>query len=103
MKHTIDQIFKGLDCLTSKQHRCADCPFNPHPGMEWPYGCAKGQNDIVSEVKEAFTHTAAAFHWWENLRRQLTLVRDGDKFSASWKLCSDYYLKLMNNIEREGK
>jgi len=51
MKHTLSQIFQGLDCLVSKQHHCAGCPFNPHPGMEWPYGCIKGQTDIVEETR----------------------------------------------------
>ena len=103
MKHTLSQIFQGLDCLVSKQHHCAGCPFNPHPGMEWPYGCIKGQTDIVEEVKEAFTYTAAGFHWWEDLKHELTIQINGTKFSARQKMTCDYVLTLMKIIEKEGK
>ena len=39
----LEKIIEGLECLTTKQHKCAGCPFNPHPGMDWPYGCGRGQ------------------------------------------------------------
>ena len=50
--HSTEEIVKGLGCLTTKQHHCEGCPFNPHPGREWVYGCMKGQADIVAEARE---------------------------------------------------
>lgn len=49
---TIQEVIDGLDCLTTKQTNCIGCPVNPHPGMKWPYGCMKGQMDIVEEAKK---------------------------------------------------
>ncbi len=49
----IQQIIEALDCFTTKQHKCDGCPFNPHPGREWPYGCVRGQNEIVAAAQEA--------------------------------------------------
>lgn len=49
---TIREIIHGLDCFTTHQHDCLSCPANPHPGMGWPYGCIKGQRDIVEEAKK---------------------------------------------------
>ena len=49
----LQQIIDRLTCLTTKQHHCEGCPFNPHPGMMWVYGCIKGQGDIVEAAREA--------------------------------------------------
>lgn len=49
--HSIQQILDGLKCFTNNQHHCLECPFNPHPGMLWPYGCNKGQSDIIDEAE----------------------------------------------------
>lgn len=49
----VQQIIDGLGCLTTHKHKCHGCPFNPHPGMEWVYGCIKGQNDIIEAAREA--------------------------------------------------
>ena len=49
----IQQIIDGLGCFTTNQHKCLDCPFNPHPGLTWVYGCIKGQSDIVDAAREA--------------------------------------------------
>lgn len=48
---TIRELIEALPCLTSKQHsKCRGCPFNPHPGAEWVYGCWRGQNDMLDMV-----------------------------------------------------
>ena len=49
----LQQIIEALECFTTNQHSCMKCPFNPHPGMEWIYGCIKGQNDIVEAAQKA--------------------------------------------------
>ena len=49
----VQQIIDGLGCFITHQHKCLDCPFNPHPGMIWVYGCIKGQGDIVDAAREA--------------------------------------------------
>ena len=56
---TIQETIEGLECLVTNQHRCAGCPFNPRPGMEWVYGCGKGQKDIVDAAKERLEMDAA--------------------------------------------
>lgn len=48
----LEKIIEALECLTTKQHKCVGCPFNPHPGMDWPYGCGRGQAEVVREAKE---------------------------------------------------
>lgn len=48
--HSAQEIIAGLDCLTTYQHRCNGCPFNPVPGRVWVYGCIKGQRDAVEEA-----------------------------------------------------
>lgn len=55
--HTLEEIIEGLNCFKTCQHKCLDCPFNPHPGMPWPYGCIKGQNDIATEAQERLRAT----------------------------------------------
>jgi len=50
---TIKELIDALPCLTSYQHKCLGCAFNPHPGMEWVYGCRKGQNDMIAAAREA--------------------------------------------------
>lgn len=49
----VRQIIEGLECLVTKQHKCEGCPFNPHPGMDWPYGCGKGQAVMVKAARKA--------------------------------------------------
>lgn len=49
------RIIDGLGCFTTKQHPCGDCAFNPKPGMSWPYGCDKGQRDIVDAACRALS------------------------------------------------
>ena len=46
------EIIEGLECLMTKQKPCAGCTFNPRPGMMWPYGCGKGERDIVKAAQE---------------------------------------------------
>ena len=53
MAHTIPEIVEGLNCFTTKQHKCEGCPYNPKPGQEWAYGCMRGQCEIVKEAQEA--------------------------------------------------
>jgi len=48
----VQQIIDWLDCMTTHQHKCLSCPFNPHPGIMWPYGCIRGQNDILDAARE---------------------------------------------------
>jgi len=52
MHMEIQLIIEGLECLTTKQHKCEGCPFNPVPGRAWPYGCGKGQTVMVKAAKE---------------------------------------------------
>lgn len=47
----LEKIIEGLECLTTKQHKCEGCPFNPVPGRAWPYGCGKGQANVVQAAK----------------------------------------------------
>jgi len=49
------RIIDGLGCFTTRQHPCRECAFNPAPGMSWPYGCDKGQRDIVDAARRALT------------------------------------------------
>ena len=56
--HTLEEIIEGLNCFKTCQHKCLDCPFNPRPGMLWPYGCIKGQIDIATEAQERLRATA---------------------------------------------
>lgn len=46
----INEVVDGLHCLVSVHHNCIGCKYNPHPGLKWPYGCIKGQNDIVEDA-----------------------------------------------------
>lgn len=48
----LQQIIEGLNCFKTNQHPCAACPWNPHPGMAWPYGCIKGQIDVIEAAQE---------------------------------------------------
>ena len=61
--HSTSEILKGLDCLADVQHKCQECPFNPHPGMDWPYGCIKGQSEIVREAKETIVKQTTRGDW----------------------------------------
>lgn len=45
-----ERVIAALPCLASVLHDCLNCSYNPHPGMPWPYGCHKGQGDIVQEA-----------------------------------------------------
>jgi len=49
------RIIDGLGCFTTRQHPCQTCAFNPAPGMSWPYGCDRGQRDIVDAARRALT------------------------------------------------
>ena len=51
--HTIDEVITGLECFTTRQHKCRNCPCNPHPGAIWIYGCIEGQTMLVEEAKKA--------------------------------------------------
>ena len=51
MPTAIKVLIKSLDCLTTKVHHCEGCIFNPHKGMEWPYGCDRGQIEMVRLVQ----------------------------------------------------
>ena len=44
-------VSKALECLLHKQD-CGTCEWNPRPGATWPYGCVKGQSDIVHTAQE---------------------------------------------------
>lgn len=46
----IEEVIGGLNCLATNQHKCLECPYNPSPGMKWPYGCIKGQADVVGDA-----------------------------------------------------
>ena len=83
---TIQQIIDGLNCFTTNQHKCIDCPFNPHPGMKWVYGCIKGQGDIVKAAQGILRKHREVM--WDDQRVTSSLdratlrgdghVRDGD-------------------------
>ena len=47
---SVDEVIGGLGCLAAVQHDCIGCPYNPHSGMQWPYGCIKGHRDIVDDA-----------------------------------------------------
>ena len=47
-----ERVIAALPCLAAVLHDCLKCPYNPHPGMNWPYGCIKGQGDIVQDAIE---------------------------------------------------
>lgn len=96
--HTIHEILVALDCLPAKQHKCAECPFNPHPGMEWPYGCTKGQHDIVREIKMALFYSERAVEWWEDLRQHITIMGDSGGFATQKEVCA-HLLKYMDAVE----
>lgn len=46
------KIIEGLSCFLTNQHPCAACKWNPNPGMAWPYGCVKGQREIIEAARE---------------------------------------------------
>lgn len=48
----VNAVIDKLDCLTTNQHFCEECTYNPHPGMNWPYGCIAGQRKIVADARE---------------------------------------------------
>ena len=47
------QIIDALDCFKTKQPKCGECPFNPRPGRVWPYGCIRGQGEVIAAAQEA--------------------------------------------------
>lgn len=49
----LQRLIDGLECFKTKNHPCRGCWFNPHPGMDWPYGCIRGQYDIVEAAQAA--------------------------------------------------
>ena len=48
----VSDVIEALGCLTTKQHKCGNCKYNPHPGMNWIYGCMAGQNNIVEDARK---------------------------------------------------
>lgn len=54
----VNEVIAWLGCLMTKQHKCAGCPYNPHPGMDWVYGCMAGQGKIVEDARKLLTHQA---------------------------------------------
>ena len=51
----IQQIIDSLNCFTTRQHSCAGCPYNPSDDKEreHPYGCIRGQNEMIRAAQEA--------------------------------------------------
>ena len=54
----VNEIVKWLGCLSTNQHKCAGCPYNPHPGMDWVYGCMAGQGRLVDDAKTTLMEQA---------------------------------------------
>ncbi|MBQ3326523.1 MAG: hypothetical protein IJG86_01895 [Clostridia bacterium] len=68
--HSPEEISEGLGCLTTHKHPCAGCPFNPYPGRDWPYGCIKGQADIVDEARELLEELEGFKEYFDDLHGQ---------------------------------
>ncbi len=47
----VNEVIEALGCLATNQHKCGNCPYNPHPGMDWVYGCMAGQGKIVDDAR----------------------------------------------------
>lgn len=58
MKNPSD-VITAVPCLALNIHPCSKCAYNPKPDRTWPYGCVKGQTDLVKDIlellKEAYT------------------------------------------------
>ena len=66
----LQQIIEGLNCFKTNQHPCATCPWNPHPGMAWPYGCIKGQSDVIEAAQELLKDLAGFKAYFDGLYGQ---------------------------------
>ena len=49
----INDIIAALPCLALNKHPCQGCKYNPKPERNWPYGCVKGQERLVTDAIEA--------------------------------------------------
>lgn len=49
-KTTIEGLRRLLDDLTAHKCDCDACPYNPHIGLKWPYGCIAGQARIIEDA-----------------------------------------------------
>lgn len=47
-----ETLQKYLTCFTSygDLELCKDCPYNPHPGKIWEFGCAHGQDRMTEDA-----------------------------------------------------
>jgi hypothetical protein len=61
---TTEEIVRGLECFRTKQKPCDGCPFNPLGGMEWPYGCGRGEAEIAEAAQEALRGAKAVRPTW---------------------------------------
>ena len=68
----VNEVITWLGCLMTKQHKCAGCPYNPHPGMDWVYGCMAGQGKIVEDARKLLTHQAESIASLEGTIVKLT-------------------------------
>ena len=48
----VSDVIAALECFETKHKPCARCPFNPAPGMQWAYGCQRGERDIAEAARE---------------------------------------------------
>ena len=46
----VSDVIAALECFETKHKPCARCPFNPAPGMQWAYGCQRGERDIAEKL-----------------------------------------------------
>lgn len=54
----VNEVIEWLGCLATNQHKCEGCPYNPHPGMGWIYGCMAGQGKIVDDARKLLKEQA---------------------------------------------
>lgn len=73
----LQMIIDAVGCFETKQKPCEHCAFNPAPGTHWPYGCHKGERDIIEAVRGTL--------------RILQEVVEVDQHMASTMDCSDKY------------
>lgn len=93
MAHTIPEIVEGLNCFTTKQHKCERCPYNPKPGQEWAYGCMRGQGEIVAEAQESLKQYAEVMEkgrvlWFDEIEYYTVVwLEDRDKSDLLLAVC----------------
>ena len=46
----LDDIITVLPCLALNKHNCGGCPYNPKLDRNWPYGCVRGQEQLVRDT-----------------------------------------------------